>query len=149
MKKTLVISALTLALTSVGAGSSFASTENVSVTPEKISQNKAVKAASKSKKKDDNLMVSKDFALKGGEVTTPPLDHKKGAEMRISIQNNSTGDVKWYLKNSKDKVVSQGYIKKGEIGKESVYREKGKYKIRVVSESNGTGKVHIGARTME
>lgn len=51
MKKTLVISAITLALTSVGASSSFASTENVSITPEKISQNKAVKVASKSKKR--------------------------------------------------------------------------------------------------
>ncbi|WP_267379713.1 hypothetical protein [Bacillus sp. GM_Baccil_2] len=149
MKKTLVISALTLALTSIGASSSFASTENISGTPEKISQNKAVKAVNKSKKKDPNLMVSESFSLKGGEVTTPTLNHKKGAEMRISIQNNSTGDVKWYLKNSKDRVVSQGYIKKGEIGKETVYREKGKYKIRVVSESKGTGKIHIGARTME
>ncbi|OWT47344.1 hypothetical protein [Bacillus sp. K2I17] len=149
MKKTLVISALTLALTSVGASSSFASTENVSVTPEKISQYKAVKAVNKSKKKETGLMVSKEFALKDGEVTTPTLDHKKGAEMRISIQNNSTGDVKWYLKNSKDRVVSQGYIKKGETGKETAYREKGKYKIRVVSESKGTGKIHIGARTLE
>ncbi|HDR4908913.1 hypothetical protein ORN01_19535 [Bacillus cereus] len=149
MKKTLVISAITLALTSVGASSSFASTENVSITPEKISQNKAVKVASKSKKKETGLLVSKEFDLKDGEATTPTLDHKKGAEMRISIQNNSTGDVRWFLKNSKDKVVSEGYIKKGQTGKESVYREKGKYKIRVISESKGTGKVHIGARTIE
>ncbi|WP_088344941.1 hypothetical protein [Bacillus cereus] len=149
MKKTLVISAITLALTSVGASSSFASTENVSITPEKISQNKAVKVASKSKKKETGLLVSKEFDLKDGEATTPTLVHKKGAEMRISIQNNSTGDVRWFLKNSKDKVVSEGYIKKGQTGKESVYREKGKYKIRVISESKGTGKVHIGARTIE
>ncbi|MCU5026668.1 hypothetical protein OB988_30160 [Bacillus cereus] len=149
MKKTLVISAITLALTSVGASSSFASTENVSITPEKISQNKAVKVASESKKKETGLLVSKEFDLKDGEATTPTLDHKKGAEMRISIQNNSTGDVRWFLKNSKDKVVSEGYIKKGQTGKESVYREKGKYKIRVISESKGTGKVHIGARTIE
>lgn len=38
MKKTLVISALTLALTSIGASSSFASTENISGTPENFTK---------------------------------------------------------------------------------------------------------------
>ncbi|WP_088351775.1 hypothetical protein [Bacillus cereus] len=140
MKKSLAISAITLALTGMGASSSFASSENVSVTPEKISQSKAVKAATP---------LKQELTLKNGEATTKTFEHTKNANVRISITNKSTGGVHWYLKDSKGNVIMDERMAKGGFYKNEFYLSKGKYKIRVVSDNNGTGKIEVGARTLE
>ncbi|MFC9418719.1 hypothetical protein ACIG6B_08290 [Bacillus mobilis] len=146
MKKTLAISAITLALTGMGASSSFASTENVSVTPEKISQSKAVKAASK---KNEETPLQQDLILKKGGATSKTFQHKKNANARISITNKTTGGIHWYLKDSKGNVIMDERMAKGGFYKNEFYLNKGNYKIRVVSDNNGTGIVQVGARTME
>ncbi|PEN45656.1 hypothetical protein CN630_17830 [Bacillus wiedmannii] len=140
MKKTLAISAITLALTGMGASSSFASSVNVSVTPEKFSQSKAVKAATP---------LKQELTLKNGEATTKTFEHTKNANVRISITNKSTGGVHWYLKDSKGNVIMDERMAKGGFYKNEFYLSKGKYKIRVVSDNNGTGKIEVGARTLE
>ncbi|MGE1060961.1 hypothetical protein [Bacillus sp. GMa5/1] len=140
MKKTLAISAITLALTGMGASSSFASSGNVSVTPGKISQSKAVKAATP---------LKQELTLKNGEATTRTFEHTKNANVRISITNKSTGGVHWYLKDSKDNVIMDERMAKSGFYKNEFYLKKGKYKIRVVSDNNGTGKIEVGARTLE
>ncbi|WP_257154950.1 hypothetical protein [Bacillus thuringiensis] len=38
---------------------------------------------------------------------------------------------------------------KGGFYKSEFYLSKGNYKIRVVSDNNGTGTVHVGARSLE
>ncbi|MHA4090125.1 hypothetical protein ACX16A_23155 [Bacillus cereus] len=148
MKKTLAISAITLALTGMGASSSFANSKNVSVTPEKISQRKAVKVANKSKKNEETPL-NQNIELKNGVGTSRTFEHKKNANARISIKNNSTGGIHWYLKDSKGKVIMDDRMAKGGFYKSEFYLSKGNYKIRVVSDNNGTGTVHVGARSLE
>ncbi|MGA5680818.1 hypothetical protein CN266_04610 [Bacillus cereus] len=143
MKKTLAISAITLALTGMGASSSFASTENVSAIPESISQSKAL---------NDNgsgFIVGESFPLQNGEVSKK-LMHKRNADLRISITNNSTGAVHWYLKNPSGQVIAQGDLAKDKTS--NITHKKlttGAYQLRVVSNINGTGSIYIGARTLE
>ncbi|AAY60517.1 hypothetical protein I6G76_01145 (plasmid) [Bacillus cereus] len=143
MKKTLAISAITLALTGMGASSSFASSENVSVSPEKVLQSKAAKV------NGDGFIVGQYFNLQNGEVSRP-LEHKKDADLRISITNKSTGGVHWYLKDPSGRVIAQGDLAKDRTS--NITHKKltaGNYQLRVVSDINGTGSIYIGARTLE
>ncbi|MDR4943328.1 MULTISPECIES: hypothetical protein [Bacillus] len=142
MKKTLVISVMTLALTGMGASPSFASSKNVSATQDNILQSKAAIFAS------DGKIIGDYFPLEKGEVTKK-LNHKKDANMRVSITNNSNGGVHWFLKNPNGTVYKEGDLAKGATYNNTFKLKKGTYQLRVVSDINGTGPIYIGARTME
>jgi hypothetical protein len=143
MKKTLAISAIALALTGMGASSSFASTENVSASQGFFLQSKAAKA------NGDGFIVGDYFNLNNGEVSKT-LMHKRNADLRISITNKSTGGVHWYLKDPSGKVIADGNLAKDKTS--NITHKKlttGAYQLRVVSDINGTGSIYIGARTLE
>lgn len=142
MKKTLAISVITLALTGMGASPSFASSKDVSVTQDNVLQSKAAIFAS------DGKIIGDSFKLENGEVTKK-LKHKKNANMRVSITNNSNGGVHWFLKNPNGTVYKEGDLAKGATFNDTFKLKKGTYQLRVVSDTNGTGSIYIGARTME
>lgn len=143
MKKLLVIPVIAVALTGIGASTSFASSENSNLTSQDSLQSKETRVIKSA------VISNKTYTLVNGERKVT-FKHAKTADMRVHVTNKTTGTLDWYLKDSKGDLVDKGSLAAGKGFTNTYYTlSKGTYKLTVIHRNGGKGSFDAAARTME